>query len=162
MHTQNLPRRGVLGALGAGAAGLAIGFRWGGAAAQPVAVPAMLRANPRLDSWVRITPDGRLVVLTGRVELGQGVLTAMRQIAAEELDVALERLEPISGDTAQTADEGVTAGSQSIRFGGEALAVACADARATLVGVAAEAWGVERATLGRARRRDRGAPAGSA
>ena len=143
MITQTLSRRGVLGTLG-----LTIGFLWD-ARAQPAGapVPAMLRANPRLDSWVRITPDGRIVVLTGRVELGQGVLTAMRQIAAEELDIAPARLELISGDTAQTANEGVTAGSQSIRFGGEALAVACADARATLVGVAAAAWGAERASL---------------
>ena len=147
MDTQTLSRRGALGAIGA--AGLAIGFRWEGAWAQPAgaAVPAMLRANPRLDSWVRITPDGRITVLTGRVELGQGVLTAMRQLAAEELDVAPARLELLSGDTAETANEGVTAGSQSIRFGGEALAVACADARASLVRVAADALGAEPATL---------------
>ena len=133
MGAETLSRRGVLAAIAAGAAGLAIGFRLDGAAAQQAAPvgPAMLRNNPRLDSWVRITPDGRITVLTGRVELGQGVLTAMRQIAAEELDVAPERLELLSGDTAETADEGVTAGSQSIRFGGEALGVACADARAT-------------------------------
>ena len=144
MGAETLSRRGLFAGLAG--AGLAIGFRWGPAEAQP-AGPAMLRANPRLDSWVRITPDGRIIVLTGRVELGQGVLTAMRQIAAEELDVAPDRIELISGDTALTPNEGVTAGSQSIRFGGEALGVACADARATLVGVAAELWGVERAAL---------------
>jgi CO/xanthine dehydrogenase Mo-binding subunit len=142
-------RRAFLGAFAAGAAGLAIGFRWHDAAGQAAPpVTPMLRSNPRLDSWVRITPEGRIVVLTGRVELGQGVLTAMRQIAAEELDVAPERIELISGDTAQTADEGVTAGSQSIRFGGEALGIACADARATLLGVASAQWGMERAALG--------------
>lgn len=149
MGAETLPRRGFVAAIVAGAAGLAIGFRLDGAAAQQAAPvgPVMLRNNPRLDSWVRITPDGRITVLTGRVELGQGVLTAMRQIAAEELDVAPERLELLSGDTAETADEGVTAGSQSIRFGGEALGVACADARATLLGVAAQGWGVEPAAL---------------
>lgn len=148
MGIQTPTRRGFVAGLAAGAAGLAIGFRLDASAQQAAPVgPPMLRANPKLDSWVRITPDGRMVVLTGRVELGQGVLTAMRQIAAEELDVAPARLELISGDTAETANEGVTAGSQSIKFGGEALAVACADARATLVNVAAEAWGVERAAL---------------
>lgn len=141
-------RRGFLAGLAAGAAGLAIGFRWDAAEAQAPAVAPMLRANPRLDSWVRITPDGRITVLTGRVELGQGVLTAMLQIAAEELDVAPGRITLISGDTEETANEGVTAGSQSIRFGGEALGIACADARATLMGVAAREWGVERAALG--------------
>jgi CO/xanthine dehydrogenase Mo-binding subunit len=149
MGAAPLSRRGFAAILGAGAAGLAIGFRLDDAAAQQAAPqgPAMLRANPRLESWVRITPDGRITVLTGRVELGQGVLTAMRQIAAEELDVAPERLELIAGDTAETANEGVTAGSQSIRFGGEALGVACADARATLLRVAADAWGVDAAAL---------------
>ncbi len=148
MQGATLSRRGVLAGLAG--AGLAIGFRWSGAEAQgpaTPAAPAMIRANPRLDSWVRITPDGRIAVMTGRVELGQGVLTAMIQIAAEELDVAPARIELTSGDTALTPNEGVTAGSQSIRFGGEALGVACADARATLIGVAAELWGVERAAL---------------
>jgi CO/xanthine dehydrogenase Mo-binding subunit len=144
MRTETLSRRSILAGLAG--AGLAIGFRWDAAEAQPAA-PPMIRANPRLDAWVRITPDGRITVMTGRVELGQGVLTAMRQIAAEELDVAPGRIELISGDTALTPNEGVTAGSQSIRFGGEALGLACADARATLVGVAAELWGVERAAL---------------
>jgi len=144
MGAEMLSRRGLFAGLAG--AGLAIGFRWEGAEAQP-AGPAMLRANPRLDSWVRISPDGRITVMTGRVELGQGVLTAMRQIAAEELDVAPDAIELISGDTALTPNEGVTAGSQSIRFGGEALGVACADARATLMGVAAQLWGVERAAL---------------
>ena len=90
MGAETLSRRGFVAAIAAGAAGLAIGFRLDGAAAQQAAPvgPLMLRSNPRLDSWVRITPDGRITVLTGRVELGQGVLTGMRQIAAEELDVA--------------------------------------------------------------------------
>ncbi len=141
----NLSRRG----LGLTAAGLAIGFHWGLGSAQPAPPPAtpMLRANPRLQAWVRIAPDGRITVLTGRVELGQGVLTAMRQIAADELDIAPDSLTLLSGDTAETANEGVTAGSQSIRFGGEALGIACADVRATLLRVAAEAWNQPAATL---------------
>ena len=71
----------------------------------------------------------------------------MRQVAAEELDVAPERLKLISGDTAQTPDEGVTAGSLAVKLGSTALGLACADARATLVGVAAKAWGVEPQTI---------------
>ncbi|WP_431281274.1 molybdopterin cofactor-binding domain-containing protein [Humitalea sp. 24SJ18S-53] len=140
----NLSRRG----LGLTAVGLAVGFHWGLGSAQPARpVAPMLRANPRMEAWVRIAPDGRITVLTGRVELGQGVLTAMRQIAADELDVAPGSLTLLSGDTAETADEGVTAGSQSIKFGGEALGIACADVRATLVRVAAEAWNLPAATL---------------
>src|SRR5262249_6040119 len=67
---------------------------------------------------------------TGRVELGQGVLTAMAQIAAEELDVALERIVVRSGVTELTPNEGYTAGSQSMQAGGIALRQACAEARA--------------------------------
>ena len=67
----------------------------------------------------------------------------MRQVAADELDVAPERLALISGDTSQTPNEGVTAGSLAVKLGSTALGLACADARATLVGAAAKAWGVE-------------------
>ncbi|MGH7062996.1 MAG: molybdopterin cofactor-binding domain-containing protein, partial [Stellaceae bacterium] len=66
------------------------------------ALPAMLAANPRLDQWVAFPAPGQVCVNTGRVEIGQGVLTAMRQIAAEELDVAPARILLESGDTEQT------------------------------------------------------------
>jgi hypothetical protein len=62
---------------------------------------------------------GRVTVRTGKVEIGQGVLTAMRQIAAEELDVAPDRITMESGDTEPTPNEGYTSGSQSIQFGGQ-------------------------------------------
>src|SRR5205809_4010977 len=126
-------------------AGLTIGFRWASAQGPQGGppVPPMIRSNPQLDAWVRVAPDGTVTVMTGRVELGQGVLTAMRQVAAEELDVAPGRLKLISGDTAQTPDEGVTAGSLAVKLGSTALGLACADARATLVGIAAKGWGVE-------------------
>ena len=75
-------------------------------------LPALLRDNPRLDRWVRFAAPGRVTVSTGRVEIGQGVLTAMRQIAAEELDVIPERILLQSGDTELTPNEGYTAGSQ--------------------------------------------------
>ena len=70
-----------------------------------------------------------VTVSTGRVEIGQGVLTAMLQIAAEELDVAPERILLQTGDTELTPNEGYTAGSQSIQFGGVALRLACAEVR---------------------------------
>jgi len=55
-------------------------------------LPALLASNPRLDQWVGFPAPGCVTVSTGRVEIGQGVLTAMLQIAAEELDVAPERI----------------------------------------------------------------------
>ena len=143
----NLSRRAFAIAAASAAAGLTIGFRLASAQAQgPQAgppVPPMIKDNPQLDAWVRVAPDGTVTVMTGRVELGQGILTVMRQVAADELDVAPERLRLISGDTAQTPDEGITAGSLAVKLGSTALALACADARATLIGVAAKAWGIE-------------------
>ena len=82
-----------------------------------------------------------MTIFTGRVEFGQGVLTAMAQIAAEELDVALARIAITSGDTALTPNEGYTAGSQSMQFGGVALRQACADVRALFLDAAAKAIG---------------------
>ena len=134
---------------GAAAAGLTIRFRFAQsqqAAALPD-LPAMIKRNPSLNAWVRIAPDGAVTVFTGRVEIGQGCLTAMRQIAAEELDVAPARITLVSGDTAQTPDEGVTSGSFSMKLGGTALGHACADARGTLVRAAAEAWKADAAGL---------------
>jgi nicotinate dehydrogenase subunit B len=84
-------------------------------------LPDPLADNPRLDRWVSFPSPGKVIINTGRVELGQGVLTGMAQIAADELDVAMERIAIRSGDTALTPNEGYTAGSQSIQFGGVAL-----------------------------------------
>src|ERR1700716_2572120 len=97
----------------------------------------MLRENPRLDQWVRFAMPGHVTVSTGRVEIGQGVLTAMLQIAAEELDVAPDRILLQTGDTDLTPNEGYTAGSQSIQFGGVALRQACAEVRASFLDQAA-------------------------
>ena len=110
-------------------------------------LPPLLAANPRLDRWVGFPAPGRVTVSTGRVEIGQGVLTAMLQIAAEELDVAPERIQLQTGDTDLTPNEGYTAGSQSIQFGGVALRLACAEVRALFLDQAASQFGHARAEL---------------
>ncbi len=92
-------------------------------------VPVDLVDNPRLRQWVGFPSIGEVSIATGKVEIGQGVLTAMAQIAAEELDVAIERIVIRSGDTDVTPNEGYTSGSQSIQFGGVALRLACAEVR---------------------------------
>ncbi|MFL5269131.1 MAG: molybdopterin cofactor-binding domain-containing protein [Stellaceae bacterium] len=115
-------------------------------AASPT-LPAMLEQNPRLDQWVGFAAPGRVIVSTGRVEIGQGVLTAMRQIAAEELDVAAERILLQTGDTELTPNEGYTAGSQSIQFGGVALRLACAEVRGAFLDHAAARFGLSRSDL---------------
>src|SRR5207237_1611706 len=85
-----------------------------------------------LDARIRINTDGTATVFTGKVELGQGIVTALAQIAAEELDLPLARISMISGDTGRTPDEGQTAGSQSIENSGTALRLAAAEVVAIL------------------------------
>jgi nicotinate dehydrogenase subunit B len=105
-------------------------------------LPGSLQNNRRLDGWIRINADGSATIFTGKVELGQGILTALAQIAAEELDLPLSRVKMISGDTGQTPNEGQTAGSQSIENSGTALRMAGAEVRAILIDLAAKRLGV--------------------
>jgi nicotinate dehydrogenase subunit B len=116
-------------------------------AADPAKLPGSLANNRLLDAWLRIGTDGKVTIFTGKVELGQGILTALLQIAADELDVAPERIAMISGDTAQTPDEGFTSGSQSIEYGGLALRHACAEARHILMNLALDRFGLGEKTL---------------
>ena len=105
-------------------------------------LPGSLYDNRMLDGWLRINADGTVTVFTGKVELGQGILTALAQIAAEELDIAYERVEMISADTSRSPDEGMTAGSQSVENSGTALRFAAAEAREMLLQLAAARLGV--------------------
>ena len=100
-------------------------------------LPLSLAANPVLANWIRIRSDGVVEVRSGKVELGQGVLTALAQIAAEELDVDVTRVQMIAAATDLSPDEGFTAGSLSIQLSGAALRQACAEARAIYLDVAA-------------------------
>src|SRR5512134_1542308 len=84
-------------------------------------LPGDLGRAPMLDAWLHIGPDGKVTIFTGKVELGQGVLTALAQIAADELDVSFASVSVVSGHTELTPDEGYTSGSQSIEYGGAAI-----------------------------------------
>src|SRR5689334_672174 len=110
-------------------------------------LPGSLDNNRMLDAWIRIDADGSATVFTGKVELGQGILTALAQIAAEELDLPLARIHMMSGDTGRTPNEGVTSGSQSIEYSGTALRLAGAEVRAILVDAAAKKLAVAPDTL---------------
>jgi CO/xanthine dehydrogenase Mo-binding subunit len=107
------------------------------AAAPPPNLPGSLKGAPFLDSWIRIDADGSITVFTGKAELGQGVKTALQQIAAEQLDVPFESLKLITADTGRTANEGYTSGSQSMQNSGTAILNAAAQVRALLVAEAA-------------------------
>jgi CO/xanthine dehydrogenase Mo-binding subunit len=110
-------------------------------------LPATLAANPRLSAWLRVRPEGTVDIHAGRVELGQGVLTALAQVAAEELDVGLARVTVLPATTGRSPNEGYTAGSMSIQYGAASLRVACAEARGRFVAAAAVSLGVPADTL---------------
>ncbi len=141
----NLSRREFSAALG----GIVLSFSLAPqlALGQKANLPGSLNNNRMLDAWLRINPDGSATVFTGKVELGQGIVTALAQIAAEELDLPLDHIKMISGDTGQTPNEGQTAGSQSIEASGTALRMAGAEARAILIDLAAKRLAVGADTL---------------
>jgi nicotinate dehydrogenase subunit B len=116
-------------------------------APKPAPLPGSLNTNRMLDGWLRINPNGSVTVFTGKVELGQGILTALCQIVTDELDVDYKRIEIISGDTALTPNEGVTSGSLSMQDGGTALRFAAAEARDILLQLAAGKLGSPAAEL---------------
>ncbi len=105
-------------------------------------LPGSLDSNRRLDRWLKINRNETVTVYPGKVEYGQGILTAFSQIVAEELDVALARIRLARTDTAYSPDEGVTSGSRSLQEGGEALRQASAQARQLLLERAATRLGV--------------------
>ena len=110
-------------------------------------LPRSLADNPMLDRWIGFEGDGAVRLGTGKVELGQGVLTALRQIAAEELQVELGRIRVVSGETGISPEEGMTAGSQSIEASGGAIRYACAEVRALAAAAAAAHLGCPEAEL---------------
>ncbi|MCP3401481.1 molybdopterin cofactor-binding domain-containing protein [Bradyrhizobium sp. CCGB20] len=110
-------------------------------------LPVSLAANPRLSSWVKLTGEGRVAISPGKVEIGQGIVTALAQIAADELDVDISRIEMIRASTATSPNEGVTSGSLSIQQSGRALRHACAEVRQRFITAASERLGVDASLL---------------
>ncbi|HYJ69378.1 MAG TPA: molybdopterin cofactor-binding domain-containing protein [Nocardioidaceae bacterium] len=89
------------------------------------AAPPAVEANPRLSTWLDLATPGRVRVGTGKVELGQGILTAIGQIVVDELGIAPSRVEVTAADTEHGPNEGVTAGSLSITQSGAAVRHVC-------------------------------------
>ncbi len=96
---------------------------------------------------IRFERDRTVWIASGKVELGQGINTALAQIAAEELDVALERIRIVAPSTAYSPDEGYTSGSMSIQEGGKGMRAACVEARGRLLAHAAQLLGAPIAEL---------------
>ena len=110
------------------------------AAAKPP-LPGSLKKAPMLDSWIRIDADGTITVFTGKCEIGQGIKTALIQVAAEELEIDPHVIRLVTSDTARTANEGFTSGSNSMKDSGTAIRNAAAQTCKILIGIAAERLG---------------------
>jgi CO/xanthine dehydrogenase Mo-binding subunit len=110
-------------------------------------LPGSLKENPHINSWLEILADGRLRIFTGKIELGQGIRTAIAQVAAEELDVPIENTEVVVADTGCTPDEGYTAGSFSIEQSAMAVRYAAAAARKKLLELASQQFNIPVAQL---------------
>jgi nicotinate dehydrogenase subunit B len=111
-------------------------------------LPVSLAANPLLSSWVRFAAEGQVMISPGKVEIGQGIVTALAQIAADELDIDIGRVQMIRASTAASPNEGVTSGSLSVQQSGRALRHACAEIRQIFLEAAAERLGVDIGALG--------------
>lgn len=108
----------------------------------PIRLPGSLHANPRLSTWISIHPEGHVELRPGKVEIGQGILTVLAQIAADELDVALDRIRLQPASAPLGPDEGVTSGSRSVQDSGMAVRHVCAAVRWLHLSVAAQRSGV--------------------
>ncbi len=116
--------------------------------AAAIDLPSSLASNPDLDTWLRIAADGSVTLSPGKCELGQGIQTALAQIAAEELDVSFDRVRVATVDTALSPNEAYTNGSRSVEVSGAAVRAAAAEVRAILVGLAADELAVDRKNIG--------------
>jgi nicotinate dehydrogenase subunit B len=119
---------------------LIVGFSFFGSAIKVLAQGEGLSVDGMdptvLDSWLAISKDGTVTVFTGKVELGTGVVTALAQIVAEELDVPFNKVYMDSGDTDKAVDQGVTAAARTVERGGVQLRQAAAAARQELLKLA--------------------------
>lgn len=105
-------------------------------------LPGSLKLEPMLDAWIRVGADGGITVFTGKAELGQGIKTALIQLAAEQLEIDPARCSIVTADTGRTSNEGYTAGSHSMDQSGTAVMHAAAQVREILVALAADRLGV--------------------
>jgi CO/xanthine dehydrogenase Mo-binding subunit len=126
----------------------------GGIAVLVTLGPAELFAQERrrmypedLNAYLLIGENGRVTVFSGKIEMGQGILTSQAQMAAEELGVALESIDMVLGDTDLCPWDMGTFGSLTTRMFGPVLRAAAAEARAVLLNLAAAKLGAAKADL---------------
>lgn len=101
-------------------------------------LPGSLRDYPNINAWIQVLENGNVRVLTGKLELGQGIQTAIMQVAAEELDMDMGLVEILIAETGRTPNEGYTAGSRSIESSAMAVRYAAASAKEKILMLAAK------------------------
>ena len=150
----NTGRRQFLGrtaaATAAGSGALVVGFSFASeatAAAAPTLAPPKAVAKDLVESFVAIGRDGAVTVHVGKVDLGTGTRTALAQMAADELDVAFDKVTMVMGDTGTTPDQWMTGANLTIFQGGTEMRRACATARAALLERASAKLGLPVADL---------------
>jgi isoquinoline 1-oxidoreductase beta subunit len=132
----DLERRQFLGLTGSCAVGALLGIHW------DLAHPAKTTEPAPFDAWIRIAPDGQVVLRVAKAEMGQGVLTSLPTLLAEELDVDWTQIQVQQAPVDPTRYDHLTVGSNSIQSLWHPLRVAGARARAGLIGAAAARWRV--------------------
>src|SRR5947209_1708601 len=100
------------------------------------------REPEKLERRIRIERDGTVTALSGKIEFGQGIRTAFAQLVADELDVPIERVRVVLGDTAQVPWDRGTFGSRSVAQEAPVLRRAAAFARAELIARASQVLGL--------------------
>src|SRR5689334_15452947 len=142
--SMNLPlsRREFLKASGALVVTAAGPVWFGDALAQTPSAGEPRLVPTELDSWVAIGPDGRAMAFFGKMDMGQSLDVAIAQIVADELDVAVGKVDVVMGDTALTCNQGGASGSTGIFMGARPLRNASAEARRLLVQAASQKLGV--------------------
>ena len=96
----------------------------------------------QLSSYIAVNGDGTITAYFGKMDMGQGLSVAIRQIVAEELDAPFDSVKLVIGDTASSVNQGGASGSTGVQEGGRQMRMAAAEARRVLVAMAAERLGV--------------------
>jgi CO/xanthine dehydrogenase Mo-binding subunit len=117
------------------------------AGAQALTAAARAIGPASLDTWLAFDATGAVTAFFGKMDMGQGVDTAIAQVVAEELDVDVARVSVVMGDTHRTPNQGGASGSSGCRLGANALRNAAAEARRVLVARASERLGAPAAEL---------------
>lgn len=140
----NINRRQFIQLLGSG---IAVTFTLEQVLASPTQQLTTSKPEDQLSSWIHVGANGDITVFTGKAEVGQNIRTSLSQIVAEELNIGVDRITMILGDTDLTPYDRGTFGSRSIPYMGPSLRKAAATAREVLIDMASAQWKVDRTSL---------------